>query len=109
MSGLRNPESSDLPVFGADFEVSYTLQGIAELAGVDSQTVMRYQHSGFIQSVQTAVDDGKERMFDEECLRLIRRIVHLRATYAVNEAGLKLILDLMREVELLQNEQRTSR
>jgi hypothetical protein len=47
-------------------------------------------------------------VFDDESLRSLRRIEHLRATCAVNDAGLKLILDLLREVERLRRERRVS-
>ncbi len=96
--------SSDLPVYGAGTDGAYTLEVIAELADVDSTTVLRYQEAGFIQPV---ANPGEETaLFDEECLRKLRQIQHLRTACGVNEDGLKLILDLLHEVEVLRQEQR---
>ena len=98
----------DLPVYGEESDVTYTIEMIAELADVDSRTILRYQESGFIRPINLP---GKEEplLFDNECLRMLRRIEHLRSTYAVNEAGLKLILDLLREVEILRQDRRAAR
>jgi hypothetical protein len=47
-------------------------------------------------------------LFDAETLRRLRRIEHLRSTCGVNDAGLKLMLDLLHEVECLREERRRS-
>ncbi|MCC5838618.1 MAG: MerR family transcriptional regulator [Opitutales bacterium] len=96
--------ASDLPVYGEETDTAYTIEVIAELANVDSKTVLRYQEAGFIRPVNTA--DQATSLFDEECLRKLRHIEHLRATCGVNDAGLKLILELLHEVEILRQEQR---
>jgi MerR family transcriptional regulator/heat shock protein HspR len=108
MNDHRFPAPSDLPVFGEDFEVCYTMHVIAEMAGIDCRTVLHYENSGFIRPVK-ASDEGQGGVFDDECLRMLRRMEHLRATYAVNDAGLRLILDLLHEVELLHHAQRAHR
>ena len=94
----------DLPVFGEEFDRAYTIEVIAELADLDSKTVLRYQEAGFIRPVATPAHASA--VFDEECLRKLRHIEHLRQTCGVNETGLKLILDLLHEVETLRREQR---
>jgi DNA-binding transcriptional MerR regulator len=104
-----DPISHDpkVPVYGTEAEGTYTIEMIAELAGMDSRTVLRYQESGYIHPVATYGWEGTP-VFDDESLRSLRRIEHLRATCAVNDAGLKLILDLLREVERLRRERRVS-
>ena len=102
----HNPSANEngLPVCGEDNEVRYTLDVFAELAGVNPRRVLHYQEKGFIRPVSR--DPDTPAAFDAECLRQLRRIEHLRSTYRVNEAGLKLILDLLRENERLRQERR---
>lgn len=104
-SDFKPPE---LPVYGEESDVTYSIEMIAELAGVDSRTVLHYQESGFIRPVTTP-DEEQAPLFDDECLRELRRIEHLRSTCAVNDAGLKLILDLLHEVEILRQDRRAAR
>ncbi|MCC5789310.1 MAG: MerR family transcriptional regulator [Opitutales bacterium] len=95
---------SNFPVYGKETDTAYTIDVIAELADIDSKTVLRYQESGFIRPVHTS--NKAAPLFDEECLRKLRHIGHLRATCGFNDTGLKLILELLHEVEILRQEQR---
>jgi DnaJ-class molecular chaperone len=45
---IHDPE---IPVYGGEAEGTYTIEMIAELAGMDSRTVLRYQESGYIHPV----------------------------------------------------------
>lgn len=92
---------------GDDPDLYYTLEIIAELAGIDATTVVRYHEQGFLQPVRPAA--GSDLLFDTESLRQLRRMEHLRATCGVNEAGLKLLLSLLQEVEQLREERRQMR
>ena len=85
----------------------YTLEFIAAHAGVDPVAILRYQEKGFIRAVERG--GGEQVVFDSEALRQVRRSEHLRVTFEVNEAGLGLILGLLREVEALREEQRRAR
>ena len=96
--------SDDLPVYEVESDTCYTIEVIAELAGVNSQTVLHYQEQGFIRPL--ARDDGDDAIFDVECLRQLRRIAHLRKTCGMNDAGLKLMLDLLHEIECLREQLR---
>lgn len=101
-----DPSSHDaaLPIYGEEPDVYYSVEVIAELAGVQPQTVLHYQERGFIRPVSRDAADAA--LFDAECLRQLRRIEHLRATCEMNDAGLKLILNLLHEVEGLREERR---
>ncbi len=101
-----SPSSQDPvpPVDEAETDVRYSIEVIASLAGVDAHTVIHYQEQGFIRPVMQSAPDNS--LFDAESLRQLRRIEHLRATCAVNDTGLKLILDLLHEVECLRDERR---
>lgn len=101
---MNTPSENDLPgspLIEPDTDATYTLDVIASLTGVTSQTVLHYQEQGLIAPVAG--------QFDAEALRTLRRIEHLRATCAVNESGLKLILELMDEIERLRAELRSRR
>lgn len=76
----------------------YTLEVLEEMTGVSQQTIVHYQEEGLIQS-----------SFDDDTVRNLRRIEHLREHYAMNLGGVKLITTLMNEVEQLRNELRSRR
>lgn len=89
-----NPSSdNDLPLYDAGEQATYSLDIVAELTGISSQTIVRYQEQGFIR--------GKD--LDDEAVHTLRRIEHLRCTCETNDSGLKLILGLMDEVDRLRS------
>jgi DNA-binding transcriptional MerR regulator len=76
-------------------EVSYSLEIVSELTGVSTQTIVQYQEHGLIQPA-----------LDDETIRALRRIEHLRETCEMNLSGLKLLTQLLEEVERLRSELR---
>ncbi len=82
----------DLPLYEPDTGATYQLAIMAELTGISSQTILHYQEQGLI----------RETNWDDEAVRTLRRIEHLKETSEANLAGLKLILDLVEEVEQLK-------
>lgn len=74
---------------------AYTLEILAEITGVSTQTIVQYQEHGLIHPP-----------LDDEAIRALRRIEHLRETCEVNLAGLKLLTSLLEEVEQLREERR---
>ncbi len=104
MSNEPSSESVGLPVYEAEVGVWYSLEMIAELAGVEESTVIRYRECGFLRPVTGGAGAGER--FDEECLRQLRRIEHLRRECALNETGLRMMLELLEEVEFLRQERR---
>ncbi|KAB2659714.1 MAG: MerR family transcriptional regulator [Verrucomicrobia bacterium] len=101
-----SPHNPALPVYGEEADACYSVEVIAELAGTEVQTVLHYQEIGLISPVPR--DAAERALFDAESLRRLRRIEHLRSTCGVNDTGLKLILDLLHEVECLREERRQS-
>ena len=79
-------------------ETVYTLDVFARISGVDRETILHYQQLGFIRPLPDCDD-----RFDDEALRTLRRIVHLQGTCGVNETGLRLILELLDELEQLRS------
>lgn len=90
-----NPEQ-DLPLYAPDEQATYTLEMVAQITGVSSQTILHYQEHGLLRSPT----------YDDEAVHTLRRIDYLRSTCETNLTGLKLMLDLLDQVELLQSELR---
>lgn len=80
------------PIYEPDDQASYTLDVVARITGIHTETILHYQETGLIGSDP----------FDDETVRTLRRIEHLQSTCGVNEAGLRLILGLMEELERLR-------
>lgn len=94
---MKPSSDENLPLYDAGEQATYSLDIVAELTGVSSQTILRYQEQGLI----------RENHFDDDAVHTLRRIEHLRATCEANDSGLKLILGLMDEVERLTAALRT--
>ncbi len=99
--------SENLPDHSADNEIHYSLEIVAELAGLSPQTVLHYQELALISPVGGSAPQQPE--FDVESLRQLRRIEHLRHVHEVNDTALKFILSLLDEVENLRQELRRAR
>ena len=91
--------NNDLPLYEPDADATYQLDIVAKLTGISSQTILHYQEQGLIR--------GKD--LDDEAVHTLRRIEHLKQTCEANLSGLKLILDLMNEVEQLKTALRARR
>ena len=89
----------DLPLYEPDADATYQLDIVAKLTGISSQTILHYQEQGLIRGAE----------LDDEAVHTLRRIEHLKQTCEANLSGLKLILDLMKEVEELKSALRTRR
>ncbi len=97
----------DQPIFGPEPDALYTLDIVAELTGVSSRTILHYQEQGLISPV--AGGGSEAHRFNEEALRALRRIEHLRTHFDMNQAGLRLMLSLLDEVEKLRADLRARR
>ena len=96
-----NPEQSkppgEWPVFECETDTRYTVETVAELAGVSVKTVLHYQEIGVIPPV------SRQQEFNTETLRQLRRIESLRSTHELGDSGLKLIAELLGEIEGLRH------
>ncbi len=88
-------------------DTTYTLEIIAEITGVSAQTILHYQEQGLIFPLKDSHSDLP--YFNEDALRRLRRIEYLRISRKINVSELKLILNLMDEVDHLQKELRFKR
>jgi DNA-binding transcriptional MerR regulator len=93
-----------LQVFEPDARTVYTIEMVAQLAQVPRRLIVLYYKHGLVSPVRDPASSGW--CFDEEAIRIVRRIEYLRSACNVNLAGIKLILGLMEEVERLRQELR---
>lgn len=104
---MNSPSGNDPangPVFELDTEATYTLELVARLTGVSSQTILYYREQGLIKPV--AESPHIEPRFNDDALRKLRRIEHLRASRELTESGLRLVVHLLDEIEHLRAELR---
>lgn len=88
-----------LPIHDPGEGGTYTLEVAARITGLSSETILHYQEIGLL-------DPAGRGTYDDESLRTLRRIGHLRDTIGINEPGIRLILELTRELELLRDRMR---
>jgi len=83
----------------------YTIEITSHLADVPRRTILLYCKQGLISSAVDPADRGY--YFDRRAIRDLRRIESLRSVCGDDMAGIKIILDLMNEVERLQLKMRS--
>jgi DNA-binding transcriptional MerR regulator len=93
-----------LQLFEANPDAVYTIEETARLANVPRHQIAIYYKYGLVSPAKDPDDFGW--FFDDEAIRVLRRIGYLRSTCGLNLAGIKLVLELMREVEVLSEEVR---
>ena len=92
------------PIYDPETDTVYSLEVIAELAGVTPRTVLHYHELGIISPVT-----ADQQQFDTAGLRQLRRIEHLRQAHELTDSGVKFISGLLDEVEQLRQELRQAR
>jgi hypothetical protein len=107
MNPSVNQNAGDSPLIEPNLDATYTIDIVAELTGASSQTILFYHEQGLVPA--TRVPGGDERRFDDESLRAIRRLEHLRTELELKEPALKLMVNLLGEIERLREEARTRR
>jgi DNA-binding transcriptional MerR regulator len=103
---MSQPTEPDLPLHEPEEHAAYSIEIAARLAGVNTETILHYQEQGLI---RTSSADSDKPQLDDEALRTLRQIEHLRETCKVNDNGLRLILGLMDELEHLRRHLRDQR
>jgi DNA-binding transcriptional MerR regulator len=88
--------------FEPDPHTAYTIEMTAHLVDVPRHAIFVYYKHGLVSPV---VDPGcGGYYFNDEAIRTLRRVEHLRTNCGVNLAGIKMILDFMKKVEQLESE-----
>ena len=94
----------DLPVIEALGGSEYTLDILSQVTGISTQTILLYHEHGII---RPSSENGTQ--YDDDAVRILRRIEHLRDTCEMNLSGLKVLANLLEEVEKLRLELRARR
>lgn len=82
----------------------YTIDETARIAHVSRHSIAVYCRRGLIEPVLDPTTKGW--VFDDESIRALRSVEHLRQEYGVNLAGARLMLELLEEVDRLRAEVR---
>jgi DNA-binding transcriptional MerR regulator len=91
-----------LQLFEPDARTVYTLEAAARLTQLPRRLIAVYFRNGLVSPVMDPACSGW--YFNDEAIRILRRIEYLRTACGLNIAGIKLIMDLAREIEQLREE-----
>ena len=97
----ETPAQTD-PVFEPTPDAVYPIETVAEMVCISHSNILVYCEEGLLAPVGDAGDAGY--YFNDEAIRLLRRIESLRRVCGENLAGVRLILELMQEVDRLESE-----
>jgi DNA-binding transcriptional MerR regulator len=84
----------------------YTLETVVQLTGVGRETLAAYCAHGLL---PVAAAELETAAFDDHLLCTIRRIAFLEQRQGINLAGIRIIHELLAEVERLHRELRFAR
>jgi len=93
-----------LQLYEPHADLLYTLEEAAHLTHVPRRWIAIYYLHGLVSPVRDPATGGW--FFNDDAIRRLRRIEQLRDQYGMNLAAIRLILDLLAEVERLQQELR---
>ena len=82
----------------------YTIDVAAQLAQVPRRVIVLYYKHGLVSPIADPAGSGW--YFDDEAIRIVRRIEYFRSVCGMNLAGIKLVMALTDEVERLRAELR---
>src|SRR6195256_1748701 len=80
---------------------AYMISSVAEMYGIHPQTLRLYEREGLLKPSRT---DGNTRLYSEEDLERLETILSLTRDLGVNLAGVEIILNMRRKIELMQHE-----
>jgi DNA-binding transcriptional MerR regulator len=100
----HSPPPLALEVYQPKPNVLYSLDATARLAGVPRRTILIYCRAGLVRPVVQPPYGVME--FTEEAIYTMRRIEYLRTVHGLDLAWIKILFDLLDEVESLRAEVR---
>jgi hypothetical protein len=87
-----------LQVFEPDARTVYTIEMVAQMARVPRRLIVLYYKLGLVSPVRDPADRGW--YFNDEAIRIVRRIEYLRSTCGVNLTGSNVPLFQLHRFEL---------
>jgi DNA-binding transcriptional MerR regulator len=94
--------TTTLQLFEPDARAVYTLEQAARLTQLPRRQIAVFFKHGLVSPVMDPACGGW--YFNDEAIRILRRIDYLRTACGLNLVGIKLMMDLAREVEQLREE-----
>jgi len=91
-----------LQLFEPDARAVYTLEQVSRLTQLPRRLIAVYFKHGLVSPLMDPACGGW--YFNDEAIRILRRIDYLRTACGLNLVGIKLMLDLAGEVERLREE-----
>jgi DNA-binding transcriptional MerR regulator len=107
MKEAEQSASSAPQPFESMAEDVYSIETVVQITQTPRHQIAVYCRHGVISPVTAPERDGW--WFDDEAIRMLRRIEWLRVEHGMNLAGLRVISELSREVERLREEVRALR
>ena len=98
------PSPLALELFQPKPNALYSLDAAAHLAGVSRRSILIYCRAGLVRPVVQPMHGAME--FTEEAIYAVRRIEHLRTVQDLDLAWIKILFDLLDEVDRLRAEVR---
>ena len=92
-----------LQLFEPNPHTAYTIDATSRLAAVPRHAILVYCRHGLVAPIE---EPAHGYYFNDEAIRVLRRIEYLRGACGLNLPGVKMALALMNEVERLQAEVR---
>ena len=99
-----SPPPLAMELFQSKPDVLYSLDATAHLAGVSRRSILIYCRAGLVRPVVQPPYGVME--FTEEAIYTVRRIEYLRTVHGLDLAWIKVMFDLLDEVERLHAELR---
>lgn len=94
--------TTDLQLFQPKPGAAYSLEIAAELTNTTRRAILVYYRKGLIQPL--FLPPHGVMAFDEEAIHAIRKIEALRQSQGVNLAGIRIIFELLQEIDWLRAE-----
>ena len=79
----------------------YMISVVAELLNIHPQTLRLYEREGFIRPRRSR---GFTRLYSVRDVEDVRRVLHLTRELGVNLAGVEVVLEMRRKMEMMRSE-----
>src|SRR5256712_9980178 len=80
---------------------AYMISAVAEMYGIHPQTLRLYEREGLLKPSRT---EGNTRLYSDEDLERLSRILTLTRDLGVNLAGIEVILNIQQAMETMERE-----
>lgn len=77
----------------------FSISAVSHILGIHQQTIRMYEKLGFISPKRS---DGNTRMFSEEDIAILEKIIHFTTELKVNLAGVEIILQMQKKIDQMQ-------